>query len=331
MTKAIVFGPWVGEFSYELSWWNPAIRKIRNEKLADHTSYHVGYYGRRAMYKDFIDEYIHYPEQLQSTLTYPSMHAIFENGQHVVPQNVLIFFKDVVDYLRRKHSEIKYYLPNVDIVQRCHSQLPFGEHVHFKAEPTMMKEVQKELKGYFKNKRDTVAVLARVRLRDGKPDHLDWNPNNWVQFIGLLVSELKLNVVMISIPRKGNAGGGLDLVGTPMYQKNKKFIMPFEVIGANSLERQFALLKNTTCSIYGASGSACLPFFLNTPAYTQQTIEEGYRLFYEWERRLTGNHKNVRVFDLYQNWEMYNSPVTEMFDDFKKFYLNLKKRLKSKK
>jgi len=29
--KVIIFGPWCGEFSYELSWWNPEIRKIRND------------------------------------------------------------------------------------------------------------------------------------------------------------------------------------------------------------------------------------------------------------------------------------------------------------
>ena len=29
--KVIIFGPWCGEFSYELSWWNPEIRKVRND------------------------------------------------------------------------------------------------------------------------------------------------------------------------------------------------------------------------------------------------------------------------------------------------------------
>ena len=30
--KVIIFGPWCGEFSYELSWWKPEIRKIRNDE-----------------------------------------------------------------------------------------------------------------------------------------------------------------------------------------------------------------------------------------------------------------------------------------------------------
>ena len=31
----LVLGPWCGEFSYELSWWNPGIRKIRNEDFKE--------------------------------------------------------------------------------------------------------------------------------------------------------------------------------------------------------------------------------------------------------------------------------------------------------
>ena len=56
--KVIIFGPWCGEFSYELSWWNPEIRKVRNDDFKNWHAVHVGFKGRRAMYKDFIDEYI---------------------------------------------------------------------------------------------------------------------------------------------------------------------------------------------------------------------------------------------------------------------------------
>ena len=59
MEKVVIFGPWCGEFSYELSWWNPGIRKIRNEDFKDYESVHIGFKGRRAMYKDFIDDYIY--------------------------------------------------------------------------------------------------------------------------------------------------------------------------------------------------------------------------------------------------------------------------------
>ena len=33
--KLIIFGPWCGEFSYELSWWNPECRELRKTKYKD--------------------------------------------------------------------------------------------------------------------------------------------------------------------------------------------------------------------------------------------------------------------------------------------------------
>ena len=35
MEKVVIFGPWCGEFSYELSWWNPGIRKIRKGDFSE--------------------------------------------------------------------------------------------------------------------------------------------------------------------------------------------------------------------------------------------------------------------------------------------------------
>ena len=78
MKKVVIFGPWCGEFSYELSWWNPGIRKIRNEDFKDYESVHIGFKGRRAMYKDFIDDYISYPKELEQILTNNNFKIIFE-------------------------------------------------------------------------------------------------------------------------------------------------------------------------------------------------------------------------------------------------------------
>ena len=95
--------------------------------------------------------------------------------------------------------------------------------------------------------------------------------------------------------------------------------------GEDSLEYQLALLKATNCSIYGASGSAVLPFFVEgITTFTQQTKEEGFRLKLGWERDLTDNLKRVKVFDKYKNWDIYNSPVEELFEEFSIFYNELK-------
>ena len=77
--KVVIFGPWCGEFSYELSWWNPEIRKVKNDNFKNWHAVHVGFKGRRAMYKDFIDDYIPYPKELEETLKYPAA-----GGEHII-------------------------------------------------------------------------------------------------------------------------------------------------------------------------------------------------------------------------------------------------------
>ena len=74
-------------------------------------------------------------------------------------------------------------------------------------------------------------------------------------------------------------------------------------------------------NVYGASGSAVLPFFVKTPTFTQQTVEEGFRLRYQWEKDLTDNLKNIKIFDKYKSGnDVYNSSPEELFDEFKEFY-----------
>ena len=91
---------------------------------------------------------------------------------------------------------------------------------------------------------------------------------------------------------------------------------------SDSLENQLAILNNTKCSIYGASGAAVVPFFVNTPTFTQQTQEEGFRLELGWEKDLL-DFKHFKNFDKYNNSEIYDSTVHELFDEFVSFYKEL--------
>ena len=65
-----------------------------------------------------------------------------------------------------------------------------------------------------------------------------------------------------------------------------------------------------------------LPFFLKGAAtFTQQTVEEGFRLKFKWERDLTNNLEKIKVFDKYHSGEdLYNSSSDELFEEFKEFY-----------
>ena len=64
--KLIIFGPWCGEFCYELSWWIPEIRKVRNNDFKEWDAIAVGFDGRKVLYEDFTDDYVPYPKEVKA-------------------------------------------------------------------------------------------------------------------------------------------------------------------------------------------------------------------------------------------------------------------------
>ena len=327
MKNAIIFGPWVGEFSYELSWWNSECRKLKEEKYSDYYAVHLGFKGRRVAYKDFIDEYIPHPEVLESTLQYPATYGEHINGADIIPPIFMKHLWDVMQNLKSRGFEnIVVHKPkDIPITrQRCLDDYPYGKWVHFDIDSKIEEEIKEKIDNHFNNDNDTVFLMARTRTRKTNKCYLDWNPDNWVLFTRRLIEDLNLNVISLDIKKQGSRGGSLGLENHPQLLDLKSNLMDFGIDGDDdSLEKQFAILKNTKCSIYGASGAAVVPFFVNTPTFTQQTKEEGFRLELGWERDLTDNLKNVSIFDKYHNSEIYNSSVDELFNEFVNFYNKL--------
>jgi len=327
--KLLIIGPWCGEFCYELSWWIPEVRKVRKTEFADWDAIAVGFEGRKVLYEDFTQKYHPYSKEIDDTLMYPATYGEHINGQDIIPDNLKDFVVKIAEsYQLLGYEEIRVWWPGTFPIsaQRTMSNELFGEPRHYEAKKEILDLVKKEI--HFDNNRETVAVMARIRYRMGSVCRLDWNPKHWETFIDMLVNDLKVNVVMIGIPRKegSSAGGALSMKDTDMYKKNKDYIKPIVFGGEDSVERQIALLQSTKCSIYGASGTAVFPFFIkDAPTFTQQTKQEGFRLKFKWERDLTNNLKNVKVFDKYDNHKIYESPPEELFEEFKKFYNNIDK------
>ena len=326
--KVIIFGPWVGEFSYELSWWNPECRKLRNEYFKDYHSVHLGFCGRYVAYKDFIDEYIPYPSELEETLQFPATYGEHINGQDIIPPIFEEYLNKVAkDFKDRGFTEIAVHKPkDIPITrERCLDNHPFGEYVHYNVDSDIEDNVKYELKKYFKNEDPTIFLMARTRTRHGNICYLDWNLDNWPIFTERLISELGVNIISLLVKTQGSRGGSVGVAKHPKLKHLKHKIMDFELLKGDfdSFEKQLAILKNTKCSIYGASGAAVVPFFVNTPTFTQQTVQEGFRLTLGWEKDLTENLKNVKIFDKYKDGEIYESPPDELFEEFLKFYKEL--------
>ena len=331
--KVIIFGPWCGEFSYELSWWNPEIRKIKNDDFKDWHAVHIGFKGRRAMYKDFIDDYIPYPKKLEETLKYPAVGGehIIDVGE-VIPDQLKDFMYKIVESYQEEYDEVRPYMSDptsFNNSKRIYDEEPFGEYINYKVNSKMYDEIKTKIDNYFSNGKDTIALMARIRDRNRGENtggcYLNWNTDSWEIFLDRVINELDTNIVVISISTNGSGGGAMSFEGTKLYENNKDRLMVINFDDDDdSLDRQLALLKVTKCSIYGASGAAVLPFFIKTPTFTQQTKEEGFRLKYKWERDLTDNLKNIKILDKYNSGEdLYNSPPGELFEEFKEFYRSL--------
>lgn len=318
-----MFGPWVGEFSYEISWWTSEIRKLRKTHFSDYWAVHVGFKGREILYRDFIDEYITYPDEVKKAITYPSMHGVFINGQHIIPAECVAFFKKVVNDKAAIFAEVKYYLPGPSLVEKRFQDNPDGEWVYLDAGAQVHKAIRKKL-GQFKGKRKTVAVSANLRYRNGQLELKNWNPVSWQKFIARLIKDLDLNVVLMGPRAKGDYPGTMHLKEAKLLLPYRNRIMDFVLEEEQSLEDQIALLKNTQCSVWGSTGAVTLTYFTRTPAFAHQAKEYGWRHQLEWHKKLTHGHKYVRIFDKYPMAEMFDSPVNEVFAEFEKFYGTLR-------
>ena len=85
--KVIIFGPWVGEFSYETNWWIPEIRLVKKTYYNDYKCIAVSSKGREILYSDFVDEFIYYTDDLESQRKYPATYGEHINGRDIIPEN----------------------------------------------------------------------------------------------------------------------------------------------------------------------------------------------------------------------------------------------------
>jgi hypothetical protein len=329
----VVFGPWCGEFSYELQWWVPEIRKRRKTDFKDFHAIHVGYEGRSFLYHDFIDDYISYPKDLEKTLKYSNNFAQGLPGGTRIPDNIKLFIENYIEGKKNSYNQIVVYLPT-DLQVRCYEDYPYGEFIHYSASGCILNEMKNEI-CFEDSSRKTVALLSRVRYRNGGRGlngkllqgitkcHADWNPKHWEIFVDMLINMMGLNVCVIDIPPVDSNGGSLSFRDSEVYRRNKKYIKSIRFAGKDSVERQVALLQLTDCSIYGCTGVATLPYFVKTPVFMQQTKKESRRKKFQWQINLTDNLKNVCIFDKYSEGDLYDSSPVEMFICFRDFFRGL--------
>ena len=197
-------------------------------KSKDYKSVHIGYKGRRAMYKDFIDEYVSYPKELKNKLKYPAA-----GGQHiidvgeVIPENLKEFMYKVAGEYQDNGHKVTLYQADPHAYnggKHIYDEEPFGEYTNNEVNSEMYVDIKNEVKEYFSDGRDTITLMARIRDRNRGENtggcYLNWNPDSWEIFLDRVINELDTNIVVINLSTSGAAGGAMSFEGTKLYEDN---------------------------------------------------------------------------------------------------------------
>lgn len=315
--RTIIFGPWVGEFSYEVQWWIPEIRQISSESNCK--TIVVGYPGREALYRDFIDEYISMPPEILKHCTNPNCWAQRDNVTKALylPRQVIEFYNNVCS----RYENVTKHLPHAELIDRRFNENPYGLYKNINHYNEAAQPIIDLLLSNFKFD-NTVCIVPKLRKRDEvNIDHETWPVNIWESIVNTLTNK-NLNVISFLFKVNGTNPGTYDL-----SHLSSKYNDCFKQIDLNcdySLDIQIGLLKNTFCSIYGSTGAAILPIICNTKMITYQVKESGWRLNFEWQQRLTNNHKYISIKDKYPIDKFKDISITEINNDINEYIEKLK-------
>lgn len=324
--KLVIFGPWVGELSYELSWWIPSIREIRKKQYTNYDAVAIGFPGREILYKDFINKYIEYPAEILAYNKYPCSSGENVNGKAIIPLVHIEFMKKIEHEYKSIYDEIILHIINPDdyLLPRIYLNSPPGEYINYSTDENIDLNVNQILFNCNFEKNNTIVLVPKLRMRNGISDQENWNIENWDNLVELLITNLNINIVIFQMSNSiESAGTMVDVTTFNSYKKYQKKILLFNISIPDSISYQFSFLKATKCSLYGSTGAVILPIVLNTPFFTQQIKESFKRLTFDWQLKLTNNHKKNYIFAKYNGYEIYNSPVNEVFELFSNYYQKL--------
>jgi hypothetical protein len=315
--NTFVFGPWVGEFSYEVQWWIPEIRQIVSDFGGGYVVI-VGYSGRDALYRDFANEYIPMPEMVLNYCDNPNCWGQREKNSRTIflPNEALNFYESVCKQYDNPYKHI----PHEGLLNRRYLDNPYGLYKNINSYNFNIQHILDNiLMGFDKNK--TICIVPKLRRRDAiNIDHESWPIHIWEQIVDMFVNELEFNVLSFHFNALGMTPGTYDLTHlSKIYKKFKQIELNCE----NSLDIQIGLLKNTKFSLYGSTGAAILPIMCNTNMITYQIKESGWRLNFEWQKKLTNGHKFICIRDLYPAETYKNISITEIFNDIKNYIASL--------
>lgn len=315
--RTIVFGPWVGEFSYEVQWWIPEIRQIASEN--DCKVVIVGYPGREALYRDFMHEYITLPPEVLSYCSNPNCWAQRRENSRVlyIPDEALGFY----DAICSRYDDVSRHNPHEGLMSRRYLDTPYGIYKNLSEYDQSVQPIIDSILAGF-DRKQTICIVPKLRKRDSiNIDHETWPVEMWERVIETLSDTLNLNVVSFFFKVEDTTPGTHDLKHLETKFSNFRQI---DLRCDKSLDIQIGLLKNSLCSLYGSTGAAVLPIMCNTKMITYQVKEHGWRLNFKWQRRLTAGHEFISIMDKYPASVYKNIGIGEVLEDITNYITKIR-------
>jgi len=268
----------VGEYSYAMNWHAP---QLNQRMLADTDIYDIvaTFPTYTAFYRECADEVHSLPEELWSNMKQIATVGLHVNNRDFTPNSI-------IEYCKQQ-------FPGAEITLGEHwpmqtfAQTPPGLYKHFQPALTKKQEVEEILSQF--STTNTIVIFPKYRSLGGSTGQ-NWSQTEWHKLITYILNQ-EYNVVLFEIYDKEGHGGTYtfdiehDNLKTIRIDRNNEY----------AVDIQAWTLKLTKCSIYGSTGAVNLPFWVNTPVYTLARTPNGKRLFFDWQKSLTNDHKNNSI------------------------------------
>jgi hypothetical protein len=275
----------IGEFSYAMNWHAPYLRKKLNN--SDEYNIVVTFPTYAMLYRSFVNEVHVLPREQWSKLGQLATIGEHVHGGDITPNYI-------IEYCKSIWPDGKIVLPPTP---NPHADNPDGIYKHLTPDASIENDIKQFLKNY--DKSNTIVLFPKYREKGGRPGQ-NWPKENWNALILSLIHN-NYNVIIINIFDAIKSHGGTyqfdDIINDHVKIFNIDRNDPF------ALDKQAWMLKLTKCSIYGSSGAANLPFWVNTPVCAIMLKPFGQRLLFQWQRQLTNNHEKNKIM-LIDNLEL---------------------------
>jgi len=261
----IFFGPWTGEFGYELSYWIGECRAIR-DRYPDHKAVASSYFGRARLY-DFVDEFL--PHTLNSINI--AQNVCMSSGTGV------ILNEKVHRYLRS--PECIHIAPG-SVYEGLklgggHGHAQIKESVSFQKSQTLTaSDWALNTVGLMAKGKPIVSILCRDLVFSGHHVH-KWSEESWLSLIRLLQSDGFCVALLLpgysSKPSYFSKGDGEAVSLWKMFGDSENFV-----------DLQIAFLKKSVCSVATVSGAVMYGYLVDNPfIYMLATDNVCYRELYD--------------------------------------------------